>query len=284
MKNILVIGNSHSNDSFWQLQEVFKAEAPEEEVTLGLIYYSGCRITQHIQFAQEHQSVYIYYRNSGEKWEEFRDVPMEFGLLDQPWDTILLQPGRPQEEHEKATRDQLAQIVASYVKTPYKLMWHQSWPAPNDETFYSPTYDPQPPATYRQRLTEMFDFNPVKQANIIFRRNRELVLGDPMFAGYISTAAAITHALWVSDVPQTLIYRDYTHLQDYGRLIASYAMYTQLTGRKLTEIKVNSIAGELRHRRARVLGDMQVTDEMKQVILAAAAYAQENPWTVPGKA
>ena len=283
MKKILVIGNSHSNDTFWQLQEVFKAEAPEEEVILGIIYYSGCRISQHIKFAQEHQNVYIYYRNSGESWEEFRDVPMEYGLQDQPWDIILLQPGRPQEEHEKATRDQLAQIVASYVKTPYKLMWHQSWPAPNDETFYGPTYDPQPPATYRQRLTEAFGFDPVNQHEIICRRNLELVVGDPMFDKLISTAAAITHALWVSDVPQTLIYRDYTHLQDYGRLIASYAMFTQLTDRDLTGIKVNTIAANLRHRRAKVLGDMAVTPEMKQVILAACKYARANPWTVPKK-
>lgn len=281
MKKILIIGNSHSNDTFWQLQEVFKAEAPEEKVILGLIYYSGCRIGQHIKFAREHQNVYIYYRNSGDAWEDFRDVPMEFGLQDQQWDIIMFQPARGEEEFTKPLRDELAQIVAEYVHTPYELMWHQTWPAPNDETFYSPTYDPQPPAGFRERLTQMYCFDPIIQANIVFGRDRENVLGDPMFTKFISTSAAILHALQVSRIPQTTLYRDYVHLQDYGRLIASYAMFTQLTDRDLTEIKVNSIAAGLRHRRARVLGDMEVTPEMKQVILAAIKYAKENPWVVP---
>ena len=281
MKRILIIGNSHSNDTFWQLQEVCKAEAPEEEFLLGILYYSGCRISMHIRFAQEQAPVYVYHRNEGGDWENFKDVPMEYALTDQPWDIIFIQPGRPEEEHQKPLRDTLAEIVAEYVKTPYQLMWHQTWPAPNDETFYSPTYDPQPPANYRALLTERFGFDPVKQANIIFLRNREWVLGDPMFVHHISSAAAIMHAYLASGVPQVQLWRDYTHLTDYGRLIASYAFFTQLTGRHLTEVKVNAIAAHLRHRRARVLGDMAVTDEMKQVILAAAAYALENPWQLP---
>lgn len=281
MKRILIIGNSHSCDAFWQLQEVFKAEAPEENVLLGIVYYSGCRISQHIQFSQNHQNVYIYYRNAGSEWEKFPETTMEYALQDQAWDIIFLQPGRPEEEYTKELRDTLARFIAQYVKNPYQLMWHQSWPAPNDETFYSPTYDPQPPANYRERVTQMFGFDPVNQANIIFRHNREKVLGDPMFVHFLSTSAAIMHAHLHSGVPQVLLWRDYTHLSDYGRLIASYAIFTQLTGKTLTEVKVNSIAADLRHRRARVLGDMEVTEEMKQVILAAIEYAKENPWTVP---
>ena len=73
------------------------------------------------------------------------------------------------------------------------------------------------------------------------------------------------------------------HLTDYGRLIASYTLYAEIMDQDITEVKVQSIAAGLRHRRAQVLGDMEVTDEMRQVIIDAVKYARENPWVTPGQ-
>ena len=53
MEKILIIGNSHSNDAFWQLFEVFKAQAPEQKVLIGILYYSGCQLARHVEFAQQ---------------------------------------------------------------------------------------------------------------------------------------------------------------------------------------------------------------------------------------
>lgn len=280
---LLVIGNSHSNDAFWQLYEVFKAQAPDQEVVIGVLYYSGCPITKHISFANTSAKVYDYYRNGSGVWEHFEESDMKSALRDQAWDIILFQPGREKEEYEKSTRDQLAAYVAEHVKEPYDLYWHKSWPNSNDEELWSPTHDPAPPAGYKENLERLFGFDPVNQSNVLNENVKTMVLGDEMFTKYISTNAAIMHAYLVSGLPQVELWRDYTHLTDYGRLIAAYTLYAGIMDEDITEVKVQSIAAGLRHRRAQVLGDMQVTDEMRQVIIDAVKYARENPWVTPGQ-
>ena len=281
---LLVIGNSHSNDAFWQLYEVFKAQAPEQEVVVGILYYSGCDITQHVQFGKTRARVYDYYRNGSGTWEHLAETDMQYALQDQAWDIILLQPSRPAAEYEKETRDALAAIVAENVKEPYDLYLHKSWANPSDPELWSDTHDPVPPSGYWDSLIRIYGtVDPVNQTNMMNEQIKTKMLGDEMFTKFISTGAAIMHAHLVSGVPQVDLWRDYTHLTDYGRLIASYALYTQITGDSVTEVKVESIAANLRHRRAQVLGDMEVTPEMKQVILDAVKYAQENPWTTPGQ-
>ena len=280
----LIIGNSHSNDAFWQLYEVFKAQAPERDVVIGILYYSGCNITQHVQFGQTRARVYDYYRNGNGTWEHLAESDMQYALQDQAWDIILFQPSREADEYEKKHRDALAAIVAENVNEPYDLYLHKTWANPSDPELWSDTHDPVPPDGYWNGLIRMYGVvDPVNQTNMMNEQIKTNVLGDEMFAHFISTGAAIMHAHLVSGVPQVELWRDYTHLTDYGRLIAAYALYAQITGDTVTEVKVESIAANLRHRRAQVLGDMEVTEEMKQVIIDAVAYACENPWTTPGQ-
>lgn len=278
---LLVIGNSHSNDAFWQLYEVFKAQAPEQKVVVGVLYYSGCPIVKHVQFANTAAKVYDYYRNGSGVWEHFAESDMRTALRDQAWDIILFQPGREDKEYEKSTRDALAAYVAEYVKEPYDLYWHKTWANPDDEELWSADHDPVPPAGVKDTLVRLFGFNTVNQSNILNENVKTKVLGDEMFTKYISNNAAIMHAHLVSGLPQTELWRDYTHLTDYGRLIAAYNLYAVIMDEEITEVKVQSIPAGIRHRRAQVLGDMQVTDEMRQVIIDAVKYARENPWETP---
>ncbi len=280
---ILIIGNSHSNDAFWQLYEVFKAQAPEQEVVLGILYYSGCPIRKHVAFANSGEKVYVYYKNDSGYWQDFADVDMQTALRDQAWDIIMFQPNAERSEYEKDLRDQLAAFVAKHVHEPYDLYLHKSWVSPNDESLFAADHDPQPPAGFKESLVQKYGFDPVNHSKVMIQNVTELILDDEMFTKFIGTNAAILHAHYVSGVPQTELWRDYTHLTDYGRLLAAYTLYSAIMEEEITEVKVSSISANLRHRRAQVLGDMEVTEEMKQVILAAANYAVENPWTVPGQ-
>ena len=277
----LIIGNSHSNDAFWQLFEVFKAQAPEQKVLIGILYYSGCPITKHVQFGMTGEKVYDYYRNSTGVWEHFEQSDMQSALRDQKWDIIFFQPSGDDIEYAKETRDALANLVAADVDEPYDLYLHKSWVSPNDETFYSPTYDPQPPSGWRDKLVNRYGFDLVNYSNAMNENVKTKLLDDDMFTKFIGTNAAILHAHYVSGVPQLELWRDYTHLSDYGRLIVAYTLYSQIMDDPITEVKVESIAAELRHRRAKVLGDMEVTDEMRQVIIDAVKYATEHPWEIP---
>ena len=47
---ILVLGDSHTNDVFFQLARVFNAQGFENRYTIGFLYYSSCSILQHVDF------------------------------------------------------------------------------------------------------------------------------------------------------------------------------------------------------------------------------------------
>jgi len=56
-----------------------------------------------------------------------------------------------------------------------------------------------------------------------------------------------------------------------------------MTGKPLSEVKIDVIPAELRQARFRHLGDLMVTDEMKEIILKSANHSLEEPWSVPTK-
>ena len=283
---IMVIGNSHSNDAFWLLQYAFADQMPEQELILGAMYYSGCSIDQHIQFTTERQNVYAYHKNENGKWKSIEDVPLEAGLCDQAWDVIVFQAGSSDIADKTLNQDGrrvLEQIVSERVPQPYTMVWHSSWPSPNDPTFFSPTYEVQPPSGTQQRLLERYGHDPFVQFEHMVTIVKDNILGDDTYEMAISTGAGVMYAHAVLGVPQLDLWRDYTHLSDYGRLIAAYCLYAQYTGNPIETINLDRIPASDRVRRAREKGDLIITEEMKQVIIAAANYSMENPWTVPAK-
>jgi hypothetical protein len=51
----------------------------------------------------------------------------------------------------------------------------------------------------------------------------------------------------------------------------------------VSEINIDVIPAALRQKRFRGEGDLIVTEEMKQVIIAAANQALKAPWTAPAR-
>ena len=283
---IIVIGNSHSNDAFWLLQYAFQDQMPDQELILGAIYYSGCSIDQHIQFTTERQNVYAYHKNENGKWKTQEDVPIETGLCDEAWDVIIFQAGSSDTADKtlnKDGRDTLAQIVRERISQPYTMVWHSSWPSPNDPTFFSPTYEVQPPSGTQQRLQERYGHDPFVQFEHMVTVVKDNILDDDTYELAICTGAGVMYAHATLGVPQLDLWRDYTHLSDYGRLIAAYCLYAQFTGNTVETINLDLIPAGDRVRRARSKGDLIVTEEMKQVIIASANHSLEDPWTVPAK-
>ena len=282
---ILTIGNSHSYDATQLLYEVFQAEAPEQEVIIGTLYYSGCSIAQHVGFAQGNQPVYELSINFDGTWNRTPDVTMEYGLRFQAWDIVVIQEASGGNENvfKNDNRHKLVDYVNQNLRHPHTFVWNMDIVCPNDEAFYAPTYDPQPPATWRDKQTAIHGFDPVNdlkqtQANVV-----KYVLPDETYVNHIPSGTVVMYAYLVDGWTQTDLYRDYIHVTDFGRLLVSYMWYAQLTGQPLTEVHVDSIEASLRHRRAIALGDMEVTQEMKQTIVDAVNHCLENPWTVPGE-
>lgn len=282
---ILIIGNSHSTDTFRLLAEAFRDQMPHQDVVMASLYYSGCSITQHNKHIEQDAAVYRYTVNRNGVAEVTYNVTVLHGLRDENWDIIMLQAAKPDLDDtlNLAGRRKLERYIDENVINPYALAWHTTWPSPNDETFFSPTWVRQPPAGYKENLQRLYGFDPVTQFGVLTQKGKDHIVPDDTYAYKICTGAAIMHTYLVQGFPQLELWRDYTHLHDFGRLIVAYAMYAQLTGNKISAIGMDTVPVHKRHEQFQHLGDLQITEEMKQAIISAANYSLENPWTIPAE-
>lgn len=281
MEKILIIGNSHSVDAFQLLHLAFKDQYPKEDVTLGILYYSGCSITKHIGFVKDKESVCHYYKNTDGLWNIEKMTNMERVVTDEPWERVFLQAAKSDldETLNRAGRRELESLVDQWDKAPHRFYWHTSWPSPNDPFFFSS--DRFVPEGYQERLIRLYDHDPRKQFTVLTDKAKAHILNDKVYDKAVCTGAGIMNAHLTQNRPQTEIWRDYTHLNDFGRLIAAYTFLVQLTGKKLERISVDTVPAELRHKSFRELGDLSVTEEMKNIIITAANHGLDDPWTVP---
>ena len=282
---IMILGSSRSVDAFWLLHEALTDLYPDKDFVLGIMYYSGCSISMHVNFIKQDKPVYVYYRNADGTWETFSETTMQEGLQDQAWDIIVLQGGSGDTANNMnlSGRTFLVDYVNKNVSNPHTFWWHSTWANPNDEVFFSAGWDPQPPAGYKDKLIANYGFDPVNQLTITNHAAKQYVLDDPMFQGHISSGTPVMYANNILRTPQTDLYRDYTHLTDFGRLLVSYAWCVQLFSEPIAEINLDTVPRSLRHRRAQAYGDMKVTQEMKNIIIASANFVlnKDNRWSVP---
>ena len=282
---VLIIGNSHSVDAFYMLQEVFAEQMPEQEIVLGVVFYGGCSISKHLLFAQHNEPAYTYLRDMGGKRESFEYQTMRAILEDQPWDKVFFQAAKTDLDDtlNEADRRELEAYVETVLGRSYEKWWHTSWPSPNEEIFFSPAYTTLAPEGYRENLIALYGFDPSNQFAVLTAMARQHILTDENYTGAVCTGTAIMYAHNVLERPQLELWRDYTHLSDFGRLIAAYSMYTQLTGQPIETVGIDTIPTERRSLQYQHLGDMTVTEEMKQIIIQSVNYALEDPWSVPTK-
>ena len=283
---VLAIGNSHTNDATNLLYEVFHAEMPEQKVLIGNMYYSGCPVSKHVNFAQSDAPEYEYKKNDSGKWSSMEGTTLSYALREQAWDMIILHEMNTHAVQESTYATDNLQVLIDYVKAntyyPVEFVYHMPWANPVDETFFAPDYDPQPPGSWVENYQTGFGLNYDAMFTKLIQMSQTYVMPHEDIVGVIPAGTAIQYANNALVQADTDLYRDYTHLSDFGRLIAAYVWYASITGQtEITEVNVDVIPASLRHRRAQSLGDLEITEEMKQVIIQAVNYALANPWTLP---
>lgn len=272
---IMILGSSRSVNTFQMLYQVFKDQMPEKELVLGIMYHTSCSMSMHVDFIKNRKNVYNYYRNDSGRWKIVNEVAMEVGLCDENWDVILLQAGTGDLENRMNEEDRifLKEYIDKTVTHPHELWWHTTWFNSTDPALYDPSKTKIDPNTVDQ-YKQLTDSNSAV---------REYVLNDPMFAGHISSGTPVLYALKVLNVPEADLFWDHTHLYDFGSLLVGYTWYAQFTGKPVTQINLESIPSHLRHSQTSYLGDLQVTEEMKQIIMKTVEYTLKNPWEIPGQ-
>ena len=289
---ILMIGQSHAQDSVWFLQTVLQAEMPDKEF-LVVDVYQPLNISQHITNIQADAEVYDYieFRNgTKKKTENFR---ISVALKKEQWDLIIFNEATwPQtQEHEHTDGDFafLKNYIAENAYPGYKLAYNATWAQPISAELYIGANRANAPDGFRDKYLMWFDGDRTKHFAQICKLIETYEETDPDFDYVFHSGTAIQYASETHGVPEADVerkydlYRDYTHLSDFGRLIVAYQIYAQIFGlEELTEVNVDVIPAEMRATsREKPLGDIEITEEHKAAIIASVNYALKHPNEAP---
>ena len=291
---ILMIGQSHAQDASWLVYEALKAQMPDREFLVADTYKST-NLAEHVQNIKNEVAGYTYYEftESG-KYTETTKTTINAAVVKHDWDLIVFNEATwPQVIGEHEYTDGDFDYFTNYIKehaTPgYKFAYNATWAQPIAAGLYDTTAGRrETTATFRETFTKNFGGNRLTHFKIISKRMKDFVEVDPDYDLVIHSGTAIQYAsetLGVAECDPTWtyeLYRDYTHLGDFGRLLVAYQWYAQIFGlEKLETVEVETIAENMRVPGARDKGDITVTDEMKNAIIASVNYALKHPNEAP---
>ena len=264
---ILGIGNSYTIDSMHLLYEVYQAESPDTQISMGFLYYSGCNLSQHVGFIQETAAEYVYYKldNATGKWVQTPNSTMLAAVKDELWDIVTLQQssansGKP--ETYNADIQTIQNFVSGTLGYTPEFLWNMTWA-------YAPGYN-------NSYYVDNGVFSQEVMYKAITDTVQEKIVSDSSFTGVIPTGTAIQNARTYYTDALEISRPDLTHLTNLGRYIAAYTWYGYLTG-KMPEIPaLTQLPSYLRIN----WGTYVYSEVDTQIVAKSVAAALSNPFAV----
>ena len=318
---VLVVGNSHSGDSTHLLHEVFETEAPGQKVVLGVLYHSGCSIHFHNQYMQKGEAAYTYYKNgdySGANadgtWQTTPNATADVGLTDEQWDIVIMQQmsrnAASDDGYDEATIKSVIHYIENKVDNPdMKLAWNMVWSSPDDDRYFTHgsgyTYsDPDSVMSWKNVHDTRFPgedgtydqsvmYEGMASCTETYIAGDVDFLGKDYFVDVIPSGTAVEYLQDVCGMDQLEVYRDYTHLSDYSRLMVAYLWYAKLMQiytdaaepTALASIGMDTIPTQLqRNSTSKYPADGKFDAAMLKDIRNAVNWALQNPYTLDGAA
>ena len=282
---VLTLGHSLAVDTGYMLNLVCGTEGTGqyEEILIGTLYYSGCRLSQHVEFMTTNAPEYRLYISSSTTPDKppvaMDSVTMLDALRYDYWDIIVMM-GNPWEiDNETGFVGGNVQKIQEYVdenKTnPLAIYaWHMPWALPADETLLK-MYPHEPNSHYNNYLAYNLDKSAHYEAQVDCVER--FILTDETFEFVIPTGTTIQNA-WSSYLEEADLHRDYAHASDYGRVMTSYTWYCMLLGiDQLTEIKLDAIPQAFLKSTEDKTQDRPLTEMEKAIILESVNNALKNP-------
>lgn len=259
---LLLIGNSYSQDVMKYLNEILLEDKDIGEFTLGYLYYRGCSLKMHVDYAQKNEPKYTYYKcETSSTKTKTPETTLLTALQDEDWDIIYLQQAplhAAQESKFTGHLDNLIKYVNKNKTNPNaKLGWHMTWS-------YAPGYATAG-LTYSKSFANEFQGDPLIMYNSISNIVQNTVMVKDEFVSMVPAGTAIQNAR-TSYFGDTMN-RDTYHLSDLGRVIAGYTWYACLTGKPVEAVTLTGLPIDL-------------TDMDRIVIKEAANNAFSNPYSV----
>jgi hypothetical protein len=260
---ILAITSSFGLNTTQLLYDVAMAEGATE-VIVGRLYVSGCTLQMHTDYARTNANAYRYTKISSADgvWKTMENVSLAQGLNDEAWDIIFTQQGAAQSGQPGTYGNYVDELMA-YIKETKKTptvgyVWNVLWAyqQDTDQTVYQTVYQGDQMYMYQENL----------------RAAKELILPRGDFDALIPSGTAIQNAR-TSYFGDTLT-KDTYHLNNLGRVIAGYTLWSILTGKELTEVNIGPVNSY----------DLPIavalTDKDRQVVIESVNNAIKTPWEV----
>ena len=278
---ILTLGHSLAVDSCHMLALVAEREG-YQQLVIGTLYYSGCRLSRHVQYMTEDAPAYNLYLSSTLSPNTpptiLKKVTMHDGIVFNDWDVIVMQPGVFEGAEDEAYKAGYIQTLQSYVNTHKRnpnviFGWHMPWATPTDNELR----DKYPYERNSYYISyEQYGDDRNRFYGAITKCVADNILTDDTFRFLIPTATAFENAL-TSYMTEKDLHRDYAHATDYARVIGAYTWLCSILGiRRLEEIKLDVIPKEF-FKSSKETEDRVLTDMEKKIILESVNNALSNP-------
>ena len=287
---VLTLGHSLARDAGQMLAKVAQVEGTES-ITVATLYYSGCTLQQHYNFMINNKT-YTTFDLSGfdaDSPEDAEIPPVHYqnytmydALTYTDWDIIIMQNGvftSGLKNGYDPYLDRIIEFVNQHKTNPKaKLIWNMTWTAPEDPVLLATSEGVSP--GYQDKFEEYFGTSADAMYNGIVSCVQDKILTRPIYTAVIPSGTALMNAR-TSYLEDGDLYRDYIHANDYGRLLAAYTWYSVLTGKKIEEINMDAIPAALRYYKAdREKGDLELTADMKAIIVESVQNAIANPYQI----
>jgi hypothetical protein len=239
-------------------------------VVVGRLYGSGCTLEKHVNNAANNTPFYQYTKNTDGKWQELykydengqSGATMLHGLQDEDWDIIFIQQSAAQSGIADSYGDYVDQLMGYVHKNKTnpdaRFVWNMTWAYQGDseQSVFVKTFKSDQSYMYetivdvlQEKIVPRTDFHSIVPSGTAIQNARTSYFGDTLC-------------------------RDTYHLNNLGRVIAGYTLYSVLTGKALTEINL----GPVRSKEEPSL--LYLMDNDKQVIIEAVNAAIANPYEV----
>ena len=265
---MLAITSSFGLNTTQLLYDVAIAEGCTD-VVVGRLYYSGCTLQRHVEYAKNNSMEYQYTKISDGRYETKEGYSLKFGLEDEDWDIIYIQQGAANAGIESTYGnylDELMVYIHQYKTNPNaRFVWNMTWAyqGNSDQNVFVNTYNSDQMAMY----------------DAIVTTTQNQILPRTDIARIIPSGTAIQNAR-TSAFGDTLC-KDTYHLNNYGAVFTAYCVYSILTGKEITEINLDI---EEASRWNGINGADRIThplsDEQKAIIIECVNNAVKNPFEV----
>ena len=134
---MLVVTSSFGLNTTQFIWDIAKAEGAEN-VVVGRLYYSGCTLQRHADYAKTNSASYEYTKNTTGEWVKQENITLEYGLKDEDWDIIYLQQGAaaaPISSTYVRYLDEVMNYLQENKTNPNaRFIWNMTWAYQGDST------------------------------------------------------------------------------------------------------------------------------------------------------